>query len=849
MKLDIKEIKNNLSEWIKRPQVWGFFVSVAVLFIISFAFFYPDASQGRVLHQGDMMQGAANGQEIKEYMEETGEKSWWTNSLMSGMPAFQISPSYSSNSLFSWINDVYGLGLPVPSNLLFMMMFGFLILLFSMRVRWYFSLIGAVAFGFSTYFIIIIGAGHIWKFVTLSYIPPTIAGIVLCYRGKYMLGGALAALFAMMQIASNHVQMSYYFMFVIIGLVITYLVMAVKKKKVKQWGIATGALLVAAMLAVGANLPSLYHTYKYSKETIRGTYTELTPTEEEKNEGASEASQGVSRGYMTQYSYGKSETLSLLVPNINGGASSSLGELEDYENYNMTHTEDEDRVVSQILPSYSQYFGGEEGTSGPVYVGAIIFVLFLLGFFIIKKPIALTLFILTSLSVLLALGRNFMWFTDLFADYLPMYDSFRAVESILVIAEFTIPLLAILALQKLLTTDDVWNKHKVAIISVFVTTMLVCLILAIMPDIFGSTIGERDNETTALYVNYMQENGFSETQISSITVKLHNEINTMRCSMVSADAWRSFWFIAGAFGALLLYFYRKVPMWVSCATVGVLVLGDLYSVNKRYVNHESFHDEPMETRFTPQPIDKEIYANAEAMGLGDNYRVANLDNLGSYRECYFHKSVGGYHAAKLTRYNDLLSRGMNINVLSMLNTQFVIQQGQVLNNPDALGNAWFVSGISYVNNADEEMAALSSLDPAVEAVADAKFKEILGSDIPAVSPDDEIVETSYAPNKLTYKAKSANGGIAVFSEIYFPWGWEATIDGRPVEIGRVNYVLRAIKVPAGEHEIVMTFKPKSVETTESIATVSVVIIYLALVAAILFGIVSLRKKEDKEIKK
>ncbi len=230
MKFNIKEIKENLIEWVKRPQVWGFFVSVAVLFVISFAFFYPDASQGRVLHQNDMMQGAANGQEIKDYMEQTGEKSWWTNSLMSGMPAFQIAPSYTSNSLFSWINDLYGLGLPVPSDLLFTMMFGFLILLFAMRVRWYFSLIGAIAFGFSTYFIIIIGAGHIWKFVTLSYIPPTIAGIVLCYRGKYLLGGALAALFAMMQIASNHVQMSYYFMFVIVGLVITYLVMAVKEK-------------------------------------------------------------------------------------------------------------------------------------------------------------------------------------------------------------------------------------------------------------------------------------------------------------------------------------------------------------------------------------------------------------------------------------------------------------------------------------------------------------------------------------------------------------------------------------------------------------------------------------------
>lgn len=847
MKFNIKEIKENLIEWVKRPQVWGFFVSVAVLFVISFAFFYPDASQGRVLHQNDMMQGAANGQEIKDYMEQTGEKSWWTNSLMSGMPAFQIAPSYTSNSLFSWINDLYGLGLPVPSDLLFTMMFGFLILLFAMRVRWYFSLIGAIAFGFSTYFIIIIGAGHIWKFVTLSYIPPTIAGIVLCYRGKYLLGGALAALFAMMQIASNHVQMSYYFMFVIVGLVITYLVMAVKEKKLKQWCIATGVLLASASLAVGANLPSLYHTYKYSKETIRGTYTELTSAEAEKSAEAS--SSGVSRGYMTQYSYGKSETLSLLIPDINGGASHLLGELEEVENYAKNNFEPEDQIVSQFLPYYTQYFGGDEGTSGPVYVGAIIFVLFLLGFFVIKKPIALTLFILTSLSVLLALGRNFMWFTDLFADYLPMYESFRAVESILVIAEFTIPLLAVLALQKLFTTENVWVKHKVAIISVFATTMVVCLIIAIVPDIFGSTIGGRDTEMTNRIVEEaLKPNGLSDVQITAVTAKLHNEINALRYSMVSADAWRSFWFIAAALGALLLYFYRKIPMWMSCSIIGVLVLGDLYSVNKRYVNHDSFHDEPMEVIFTPQEIDKEIYRQAEARGLGENYRVVNLDNFGSHRESYFHKSVGGYHAAKLTRYNDLISHGMNGNVLSMLNTCFVIQNGKLLPN-FGLGNAWFVGEISYVDNADDEMAALSVIDPAVEAVADAKFKQILGSDIPAVSEGDEIVETSYAPNKLTYKAKSVNGGLAVFSEIYFPWGWEATIDGKPIEIGRVNYVLRAIRVPAGEHEIVMTFKPKSVETTETIATISVIIIYITLVAAIGFALVSLRKKEEEEIKK
>ena len=450
-----------ISNRFKQPQVWGFFASLIIMFVISFCYFYPDAAQGNVLQQYDMMQGEAIGQEAKVFQEDTGEKTLWTNSLFSGMPTFQISPSYSSNTLFYWINNLFGGFLPVPSNLLMMMMTGFFILLLAFKLRWHYALIGAIAYGFSSYFIILIGAGHIWKFITLAYIPPTIAGIVLCYRGKYLLGGALAALFAMMQLASNHVQMTYYFSFVIVGFVITYLITAIKEKKIKQWCISTGVLAIAASLALVANSPNLYNTYEYSKETMRGKHSELTTATNSFNNA--NKTDGLDRDYITQYSYGWGESFTLLIPDVKGGSSShSITEADEVKNL----SQEQQYYINQ-LQGFPQYFGGAEGTSGPVYIGAIICALFLLGCFIVKGPMKWMLIILTTISILLALGRNFMWFTNLFIDYIPMYSKFRTVESILVIAQFTMPLLALLAIKQLFEEENPWKKYRVTIISSF----------------------------------------------------------------------------------------------------------------------------------------------------------------------------------------------------------------------------------------------------------------------------------------------------------------------------------------------------------------------------------------------
>lgn len=840
-----------ISNRFKQPQVWGFFASLIIMFVISFCYFYPDAAQGNVLQQYDMMQGEAIGQEAKVFQEDTGEKTLWTNSLFSGMPTFQISPSYSSNTLFYWINNLFGGFLPVPSNLLMMMMTGFFILLLAFKLRWHYALIGAIAYGFSSYFIILIGAGHIWKFITLAYIPPTIAGIVLCYRGKYLLGGALAALFAMMQLASNHVQMTYYFSFVIVGFVITYLITAIKEKKIKQWCISTGVLAIAASLALVANSPNLYNTYEYSKETMRGKHSELTTATNSFNNA--NKTDGLDRDYITQYSYGWGESFTLLIPDVKGGSSShSITEADEVKNL----SQEQQYYINQ-LQGFPQYFGGAEGTSGPVYIGAIICALFLLGCFIVKGPMKWMLIILTTISILLALGRNFMWFTNLFIDYIPMYSKFRTVESILVIAQFTMPLLALLAIKQLFEEENPWKKYRVAIISSFGFTLLICFIGIMSPTFFGSLTGE------AQY----------EINLKSQYPQIFASIELVRASIVSSDCLRSFMFIALAGVAIILFCLKKVSATISAAILAVLVLADLYSLDKRYLNHEDFSTPELVKTFDKTAIDNQILADTTS-----HYRVMNIPRFHHPAPSYHHKMIGGYHAAKLTRYQDLINRQLNpiistdyiadlrndsiaslysedqratitelqqkYRILDMLNARYVItQKNQLVKNNNALGNAWFVDNLVYASNPNQEMSALDSINPAVTAVADVKFKDILGDDAISTSANDTIYLTSYAPNRLTYHANSEKGGVAVFSEVYFPWGWHASIDGNEVEIARVNYVLRAMKIPAGNHSIEMYFDPQSIHTTTTLASIAIIIIYIGLIAAIILSILPKRKEE------
>lgn len=884
-------LKHKFMAWIKHPQTWGFFVSVAVMAIVALAFFYPDNFEGNSLQQADIAQGMANGQEGKAFQEATGEKALWTNSLFSGMPTFQISPSYPSNNLFSWINTVYGLFLPQPSNLLFMMMLGFLILLYCMKVRWWISLIGAIAWAFSSYYIIIIGAGHLWKFITLAYIPPTIGGLVLCYRGRYLSGVAVTALFAMLQLNSNHPQMSYYFAFVMAGFAIVALIDLCKQKKAKQWVLGTCAVLAAGMLAVGANLPSLYHTYKYAKETKRAQSELVTTASEDSAEASAERpTGGMPYSQIVGWSYGKSEMLSLLIPNIRGGGSAKPvgGQMHALAMGDLDAAKTVPYPDGQLLPYFSQYFNDSEGTNGPVYVGAVVLALFLLGCIIVPGALKWMLVILTAFSILLSLGYNFTSLTDFMIYHFPLYNKFRAVESILVIAEFTIPLLGMLALAKMLApagecpyefvseAEGVGNKEekpnypfltKSVIIS-FGICALICLVATFAPGAFGSVITTQDMSM----ISQIQQ-AYSDYPVSNLIATLEN----LRHGMIKADAMRSLLFIVLAGGLLLMYLKNKSRQYAIAVGVGIglLILFDLTLADKRYVSHESFVRNASSAAL-PAELNADDIDNAILQDTDLSYRVMDIPGFPLAKRSYRHKMIGGYHAAKLNRYDDLINHRMaavrsygylpelridtiaqlyaqeypdlvgqllgDYNVLDMLNARYIItgdKEQPLALNENALGNAWFVDKISYVDNANAEMNALATINPANEAVADRKFAETLGYEVPEREGSDAIKLTSYTPNTLTYNATTKNGGLAVFSEVYFPWGWKATIDGENCEIGRVNYVLRSLRVPAGTHEIVMTFSPDSLRATSSIAYACIILIYLLLAASILF--VAVRK--------
>ena len=830
----LERLKNN--EILKNIQSKQFllpFLGVAVFLVISLAYFYPDVFEGNVLRQHDTVQGISNGHEAQVFEDETGETTRWTNSLFSGMPTFQISPSYESNKWITAIERAYSLWLPNPANLVFIMMLGFYILLLAFKVKWYLAILGALAYGFSTYFFIIIGAGHIWKFATLAYVPPTIAGIVLCYRGRYLAGTALAAFFGMLQLAANHPQMTYYFLFVIIALVIAYFCKLYKEKKVKQWGTATGFLAIAAVLAVAANLPSLYNTYEYSKYTMRGGHSELATSTPNSTKG------GLDKDYITAWSYGKSESFTLLIPNVKGGATiipthgrnipTSVGDLPSVKEKAMKG--EIDYNTAENLKMFPQYFGDQPMTNGPIYVGAIIFALFLLGVMIVKGPVKWALVVVTVLSLFLAWGHNMMWFTNWFIDNFPLYNKFRTVSSILVIAEFTMPLLAILALQKIIDTPDFFKKNSAKFFLAFGVPVFFCLIALISPTIFGNVITPEELDLKSGY----ESQGYDLSAI-------FYELEQARLGMIQSDAARSLLFLALGLSAFFLLFKNKIKTKVFMTGMIAIVIFDMFAINKRYLNTNSFSPKPLSTanQIDPRPADLMILKDKDP-----NYRVMDVSRFGDAMPSYFHKCIGGYHAAKLTRYQDLISHQIeknNFEVLNMLNAKyFIFNDTTVQQNPEALGNCWFVDTLNYVNGAKEEMDALSTLKPANRAVADKAFEGVLGKAI-TKSPGDTIYETSYKPNELRYTSVSKNGGLAVFSEIFFPWGWNATIDGKEAEIGRVNYVLRALNVPAGKHEIIFRFDPQSTKTSQTIAFVAIAAIYLAMIAAVLLY----KKPEENE---
>lgn len=823
-------------------------IAIALFAVLSFAYFFPADIEGRILFQHDSSAGVGAGQEAIEYYEETGERTRWTNSLFGGMPTYQISPSYDTTQPLNWVERAYRLFLPEYVQLTFILMLGFYILMRAFGLSVWLSTLGSIVWAFSSYFFILISAGHIWKFITLAYIPPTIAGMVLVYRGKWLWGCVLTALFVALQIKSNHVQMSYYFLYVMLFMVIAYGVEAYKNKQLPRFWKATGVLVVAGLIGVAANLSNLYHTYSYSKETMRGK-SELVF----EGDAAQQTSSGLNRDYITQWSYGIGETWTLLVPNFKGGASVPLAA-------NETAMKKANPLYSNIYTQLTQYFGEQPMTSGPVYVGAFVLFLFILGCFIVKGPMKWALLGATVFSILLSWGKNFMPLTDLFIDFVPMYNKFRAVSSILVIAEFTIPVLAILALKRILDEPEVLKYERNGLIISTVLTFGVALILWIWPSFM-------DNEFIPGQEMQMLQSALSPNELAPLV----SNMSEMRAAMVSADALRSMLFIA--IGLCILYFFitGKLQKKYTIGAIALLCLIDMWGVNKRYLNDEQFVPQSIkQTSFVQTPADKYILQDKNL-----DYRVLNLtgSTFNENNTSYWHKSIGGYHAAKLRRYQEMIDYHISpeiqaayseiaqaagamdsvdaskFRVLNMLNTKYFIlpagRNGEALpiQNPYAYGNAWFVNNIRYAENANEEIETLFDIDPKESAVVDKQFKEALKGMTSAKTDSlSAITLTSYSPNHLVYETANNNDGIAVFSEIYYPDGWKVTVDGKPATLARANYILRALYLPAGKHVVEMTFDPQSLHTTEAIAYGALILLLIAIFGAITLTI---RKQKNR----
>jgi len=806
-------------------------VAVVLFAVISFVYFCPAVTEGRILSQHDSVAGIGAGQESKEYMERTGERTRWTNSIFGGMPTYQMSPSYDSTEMLRGIENLYHLYLPTYVWYVFVMLLGFYILLRAFNFKVWMATLGAIIWAFSSYFFIIIAAGHIWKFITLAYIPPTIAGMVLCYRGKCLVGGLVTALFVALQIMSNHVQMSYYFLFVMLFMAIAYGVKAIQENALASFLKRTGVLVVAGLIGVCINLSNLYHTYEYSKESMRGK-SELV-----KENSANQTSSGLERDYITQWSYGIGETFSLLVPNVKGGASVPLAA-------NEKAMEKANPMYGSIYSQLGQYWGEQPGTSGPVYVGAFVMFLFILGLFIVKTPMKWALLAATVLSVFLSWGKNFMPFTDFFIDYVPMYDKFRAVSSILVIAEFTIPLLAMLALKEVVASPILIKERKKDFLISFGLTGGLALLFAVMPKVFFSS-----------YVSTMEMNALQGIPANQLMPLLAN-LEEVRMSLFTSDAWRSFFIILIGTGLLWAYGMGKLKQNALIGALAVLCMVDMWDVNKRYLYDEQFVEKQVQTQGFQQTETDKLILQDEAL----DYRVLNLasNTFNENNTAYWHKSVGGYHAAKLRRYQEMIEEhisgemqglygavadaegdmekldALEFPVLNMLNTRYFIfplQGGQTapLPNPFALGNAWFVNEVQYADNANEEIEAIHELNPKRTAIVDKKFDSIVKS-LPADSTAT-IELVAYEPNYLKYEVNSEKGGTVVFSEIYYP-GWQSTIDGEEVAHGRANYILRAMNVPAGKHVVEFKFDPKSLHTTETIAFIALGLLVLLAVVVI-----------------
>lgn len=836
--------------------------AIVVFIAITVTYFFTPISEGMTLSGHDNTAGIGAGHERAVYNNTHSTPTYWTNALFGGMPTYQIGPSYPSTSLLGQLQKILGLWMPQLLTYVFLLLLGAYIMLRAFNFRPLLASLGAIVWAFSSYFFIIIGAGHLWKVYALAYLPALIGGVVLCLRGRLLPGGVLTAIFAALEINANHPQMTYYFLPVIAVVTVCEAIDIWKSlcrqnihNPLRTMAIRCAVIVIAGLLGVAINITSLYHTYEYSRHTMRGG-SELSASASSTK--GQVATNGLDRDYITQWSYGIDETWSLLVPKINGGSSMELLSQDE------TAMEHANPSYKPIYQSLTQYFGDQPFTAGPVYVGAITLLLALLAMIICRGAMKWGLLVLTLLSIALSWGHNFMALTDLFIDYVPLYSKFRTVSSILVVAEFCIPLLAVMALATLNRRDE--TEHLTNVNKKLFVAMGVCVgitaLIALVPDLFVTRfVSTQEMRMLEAAVNQ----GYIPNEM---LIGIVANIEEMRRAVVSADAWRSCGFIIAAIVALLLYIKGVCRYSYMLIALIVLSLVDMWTVNKRYLNDSMFaRPKSIEQTFAQTDADKVILQDTAL-----NYRVLNIagDTFNENQTSYWHKSVGGYHAAKLQRYQDLIEHYIRpqigsvydavtqqaedslyhtYDIINLLNTRWFILplkggDSLPLDNPYAMGNAWFVNNVKSVANADEALDALGNENLRTTAILE-KQDYALGSLDDAISrdiTDNHISLTDYQPNALTYKV-SGSGGLAVLSEIYYP-GWSATLDdGTCLPLFRVDYVLRAIVLPPGNHTLTVRFDPESIHTTESIAWTAWAILALSVIAALALRIKPKSKKK------
>lgn len=806
-----------MNNWFKRN---GIHLAIAgVFFAITFVYFTP-AFKGKTLGQNDVTRAQSTQKEIMDYRAKD-TTILWTNQVLGGMPTFQIWTHYSAN-ITTHIVDVLKAVFPSPIDTVLLLLLGSYLLFCVLRLNPWLAAAGAIAFTFSSYNIILMVAGHSNQVFAIAFFAPVLAGILLALRGKYLLGASLTALFLALEIRANHIQMTYYLLIAILILVIVELYNAFKQKTMPAFVKALAYLAGALVLAIAVNASILWSTYEYGKDTIRGQ-SNLT-------QNTKEASNGLTKDYAYQYSQGIGETLTFLIPNIYGGGSSSpVG-----EGSNVARVLTEKGVDPTQAEGFAQqlplYWGDKPFTEGPNYYGAGVILLFIFGLLIVRDRIKWWLLSAVILTILLSFGRNLQFFSDIFFNYFPLYNKFRAVDSILAVTMLCIPVLAFLAINELINTTDKAPLLKKLLISFYITGGI-CLIFAALPDLFLSFKGSSNQAMTDQLTQAFKGNSEAANSVM-------NAFTQDRIAVARADAFRSLIIVIIAFGLLFAFIKNKINATVLSIAFLAVTLVDLWSIDKRYLKEESFVDKQDVQQPKPRDIDQLIMRDKDP-----DYRVFDTTQplLSDAFTPYFHKTIGGYSAARLKRMDELIenqfSKAVNHDVLDMLNVKYIITQDQNQSlsmhaNSTACGHAWFVKNVKYAPDADKEMQAISSFDPANEAIVDQRYSKLIDEKQTALDTTGSIRLVSYSPDHMKYESSSSTPEIAVFSEIYYDKGWKMTIDGKEQPYFRADYVLRAAQIPTGNHKISFDFEPASYYTGEKISLAGSVLLVLLLGGAI-----------------